>query len=168
MSQQGGETGIPILTEVIQVPVYGVDTPERRAEPRATPSAPSTAAATVLSDAGVSEADTQPAREPEPVDGIDTMLQTGATSQLDAGDTSAFERVAASVRNQVLQQLLDHADATLELRIRDILTDHFQLAISQLTTQLTTQLRLGLQETLEALLAEAIAKEPADRQISKI
>lgn len=125
MTQPGAETGIPILTEVIQAPVYGVDTPERRARPR-----------------------------PPAV----------ATDQPDAGDTAAFDRIAASVRAQVLQQLHDRVDATLEQRIRDSLAETVQVAVAQLTAQV----RQGLQETVDKLLTEAIATELANRHISKI
>ena len=35
MSSQQSESGIPVLTEVIATPVYGVDLPERRTAPPA-------------------------------------------------------------------------------------------------------------------------------------
>lgn len=35
MSSQQSDSGIPVLTEIIDTPVYGVDLPERRAAPQA-------------------------------------------------------------------------------------------------------------------------------------
>ncbi len=170
MTQHGGETGIPILTEVIEAPVYGVDTPERRAWPRpapapSEPSEPSAAQAfTASEDPGTTAAGGQADRVPAPVAATALITQEFAADRIDASDAAAMERIAASVRTQVLQPLLDHMDATLEQRIRDSLAQTLELAI----TQLTAQLRQGVQEVLETLLTEAIARELADRQISKI
>lgn len=162
MTQQGGETGIPILTEVIETPVYGIDTPERRTAPRP-PVAPPAAPVTP----GIADAHIEAAHEPEPVTGTETetvpILHTGTAALTDPADKAAFDRIAASVRTQVLQELLDRADAALEQRIRDSLADHLQLVV----VGLTAQLRQGLQQTLEELLAEAIARELANRQVSK-
>ena len=131
MTQPGGETGIPILTEVIQTPVYGVDAPERRAQPR--PSAP------------------VPMAIPPAV----------------ADDTISHERIAASVRTQVLQQLQDGADTMLEQRIRDSLAT----SLDGVVGLLTAQVRQGLQQTLETLVDElvsaALARELPDQPISK-
>ena len=133
MTQQGGETGIPILTEVIQTPLYGVDTPERRALPR--PSAP---------------------------------LATLTPTPLSAADgSSSHDRIAASVRTQVLQQLQNGADTMLEQRIRDCLA----ASLDGVVAQLTAQLRQGLQQTLETLVDDlvdaALARELPNQPISK-
>ena len=167
MNQQGGETGIPILTEVLETPVCGVDTPERRAQPR-TPASVTSTAPTVTGDAGLYEADSVIAGESKPVDGVDTRVQTGTAGRSDASDTTAFDRIAANIRTQVLQQLLGRADTMLEQRIRDGLADNLQLAVAQLTAQLTVQLRQSLQQTLDELLTEAIAKARANQQIAEI
>ena len=139
MTQQSGETGIPILTEIIQTPVYGVDAPERRAQPR--PSAPM--------------ATQTPTPTPTP------------TPQVTAADISSHDRIAASVRTQVLHQLRDRADTILEQRIRDGLT----ASLDGVVAQLTAQLRQGLQQTLETLVDELVsatlARELPDRPVSK-
>ena len=178
MSQPGGETGIPILTEVIKGTVYGVDIPERRAQPRAPATLPDTSSTALRtsSKGGAPEVNGKADRTAGQV--VDTFgsevasTAAGATmmphpvgaDRTETGDTAALDRMVASVRAQVLQQLLDHVDVSLEQRIRDSLAETLQLAVAQLTVQL----REGLQETLEALLTEAIAKELANRQISKI
>ena len=137
MTLQSGETGIPILTEIIQTPVYGVDAPERRAQPR--PLAP--AALPTLTPA------------PTPLAAEDRI--------------NNHDRISASVRTQVLQQLQDGADTMLEQRIRDCLT----ASLDGVVAQLTAQLRQGLQQTLETLVDElvgaALARELPDQPISK-
>ena len=188
MTQQGGETGIPILTEVIQAPVYGVDLPERRTRTQplppapAPPTVPAPAAlpgpvATTLPtpeaestheiDAGRAQPFADSAAHAATATDQDSALPSGGLGPTTDDDIAAFERIAASVRTQVLQQLLDRADATLDQRIRNSLTDILQEAV----TQLTTQLRQSLQQTLEALVddlvADAIARELPNRTISK-
>lgn len=137
MTQQSGETGIPILTEIIQTPVYGVDAPERRAQPR--PLAPAAL----------------PTPTPAP------------TPLAAADDINNHDRIAASVRTQVLQQLQNHADSILEQRIRDGLA----ASLDGVVAQLTAQLRQGLQQTLETLVGDlvsaALARELPDRPVSK-
>lgn len=142
MNPQSAETGIPILTEVIEASVYGVDTPERRVNPRPSVRAPASGAA------------------PTPA------LVTQAVPE--TVDADLVDRIATTLRAQILQQLLACADATIEQRIRDSLAENLPLVIARLTAQVHQSVQEALRESLEVLLIEAVAQEKADRQISKI
>lgn len=164
MSQQGGETGIPVLTEVIVTPVYGVDTPERRAWPRPPQTPPPVpAGATEPADADTAATSPWPDRAAEPARRNEPLpLQSDRVDNA-ADDTAAFDRIVASVRTQVLQAFRDQTEAMLEQRIRDSLAEHLEATV----TQLTAQLREGLQATLDEMLTAAIATELANRRITK-
>ena len=142
MSQHGAETGIPILTEVIQAPVYGIDAPERRVNPRPSSTAPVTRS--------------------------DPRQDTVAQGAPDPVDADLVDRIATTLRAQILQQLLTRADTAIEQCIRDSLAESLPPVIAQLTTHIHQSVQAALQESLEVLLTEAVAHEKADRQISKI
>ena len=142
MSSQHSENGIPILTEVIVTPVYGVDLPERRIAPQ-----PPVIAIATLASVPVSPEVTGP------------PSQQGFVQLDDAN----LERIEREVAARVLQQLMSRVDFVLEQRIRDSLADVLQTAVDGLACQL----RFGLKETLEDALTRAISQEIKKSQILK-
>ena len=141
MSSQQSESGIPVLTEIIAAPVYGIDLPERRI-------APPVMVSGVVAGAGLLS---------EPV--TDSTGQR-APAELDDATLARIEREVAA---RVLQQLMSRVDFVLEQRIRDSLADVLQTAVDGLACQL----RFGLKETLEDALARAINQEMKKSAISK-
>lgn len=141
MSSQQSENGIPVLTEVIGTPVYGIDLPERRSVPPAV--------------AGV------PAAAPETAS--DQLADASYPMPPSRLDDATLDRIEREVAARVLQQLMGRVDFVLEQRIRDSLADVLQTAVDGLACQL----RFGLKETLEDVLARAISQEMQKLQILK-
>ena len=136
------ESGIPVLTEVLQTVVYGVDVPERRlsAHPGVTVAANAEMTAMALPDASA---------------GASTV------SPLDA---ASIARIEDEVSERVLQRLLEQIDLMLEERIRDSLADTLQTAVDDLACQL----RHGLKQAMETTLASAVRQELQNLQHSNI
>jgi hypothetical protein len=149
MSAQNIESGIPVLTEVLDGPIYGVDLPERRKAPQAATTITETPAA--VQDAAQSHADVPAAPAP---------LQA-APRALAVDD---FDRIEREVSERVLRQLLGQVDLVLEQRIRDSLADVLQSAVDSLALDL----RQGLKQTLETALTHAIAQEMRNLRNAKI
>jgi hypothetical protein len=149
MSSQSIESGIPVLTEVLDGPIYGVDLPERRKVPQAaTTMAENTAG---VQDAAAWHAGTPAAPAP-----------LSAASRALAVDD--FDRIEREVSERVLRQLLGQVDLVLEQRIRDSLADVLQSAVDSLALDL----RQGLKQTLEEALTHAIAQEMKNLRNAKI
>ena len=149
MSSQHNENGIPVLTEIIGAPVYGVDLPERRIAPY--PMVNGAAAMSALAPDATAES------APRPVEDLPTQMAPGRL------DASALGRIEREVAERVLQQLMGRVDFVLEQRIRDSLADVLQTAVDGLACQL----RFGLKETLEDVVARAITQEIKKLQSSK-
>ncbi|GAC1423701.1 MAG: hypothetical protein NVSMB6_24860 [Burkholderiaceae bacterium] len=111
MSVHPPESGIPLLTEVLPAPIYGVDLPERRFAP--------------------------------------------PTAIRPALDMAQRERIAESVREAVLRDVMGRVDMLLALTVRDHLSEVLQTAVDGLASQL----KGGLQQVLGQVLAEAVAHE---------
>ncbi|MBC7575542.1 MAG: hypothetical protein H7244_14545 [Herminiimonas sp.] len=144
MSAQNIEAGIPILTEVLDEPIDGVDLPERRKTPHVASGVP---------------AETQPHSMETPVPAPVPVQATLGSAGIDD-----FDRVEREVSERVLQQLLGQVDLVLEQRIRDSLADVLQSAVDSLASDL----RQGLKQTLEDALAQAIAHEMKNLRNAKI
>lgn len=129
MSSHQSESGIPVLTEIIAAPVYGVDLPERRIAPRA-----------------ASEPATEPTRE-------------STVGQLPDGlDDATLDRIEREVAARVLQQLMSRVDFVLEQRIRDSLVDILQTAVDGLACQLRFGLKETLEDVLARAVSQEIKK----------
>lgn len=140
MSAQNIEAGIPILTEVLDEPIDGVDLPEPRKTPHVASGVP---------------AQTQPHSMETPV----PVQATPGSAGIDD-----FDRIEREVSERVLQQLLGQVDLVLEQRIRDSLADVLQSAVDSLASDL----RQGLKQTLEDALTQAIAHEMKNLRNAKI
>ena len=138
MSSQQSENGIPVLTEILGAPIYGIDLPERRIAPH-----PVVDGVTVVSGP-TSELATEALRSIE-----------DATPPAGRLDEATLGRIEREVAERVLQQLMGRIDFVLEQRIRDSLADVLQTAVDGLACQL----RFGLKETLEEVVARAISQE---------
>lgn len=123
------DANIPILTEVIQAP------PPAAPSPSATP-ANATAAASVLR---------QSAGSHEPHVAV-------ALAQLSERE---WEQLEHRLAERVLKQLQGRVDFVLEQRVRDSLADVLQLAL----VGLTAEIKRGLQQTMEEVIARAVAQE---------
>lgn len=141
MSSQQSESGIPVLTEIIATPVYGIDLPERRI--------------TAPAVASIAVAKAESRSDPAP--------DSTAPRTPDGLDEATLDRIQHEVAARVLQQLMSRVDFVLEQRIRDSLADVLQTAVDGLACQL----RFGLKETLEEALARAINQEIQTLSISK-
>ena len=150
MSSQHIESGIPVLTEIIGAPVYGVDLPERRSAP---PLMVNGANASSVAESMSNAAAGSPVRSDE------DEATPPAPGRLDEATLGRIER---EVAERVLQQLMSRIDFVLEQRIRDSLADVLQTAVDGLACQL----RFGLKETLEDVVARAISQEIKKLQCS--
>lgn len=131
MSNQQSEGGIPVLTEIIVTPVYGVDLPERRlASPASavTPVAPSVPP--------------------------DAVLAT-VTVVLDEATLGKIER---DVSARVLEQLMGQVDLVLEQRLRQSLGDILQSAVDGLACQLRFGLKQTLEDVVAQAISHEIKK----------
>ena len=143
MSSQQSENGIPVLTEILGAPVYGVDLPERRIAPH--PVVNGVIASSVAGS--MAEVATE---------SLFRSLEDPATPPAPGRlDEATLGRIEREVAERVLQQLMGRIDFVLEQRIRDSLADVLQTAVDGLACQL----RFGLKETLEDVVARAISQE---------
>lgn len=131
---QNSESGIPVLTEVLQTPVYGVDLPERRGVPHP-----------AVVPAGIEVAEASYAH----------AAIHAVPGPLGAPDAATLARIKQDVTEAVLQKLLGQLDLVLESRIRDELADVLQSAVDNLACQL----RAGLKQALDESVSMAVAAE---------
>jgi hypothetical protein len=95
--------------------------------------------------------DKAPATVSAPVAGRMAEVEERAAS-LSEQDWSLLER---RISERMLQQLQGRIDSVLEQRLRDSMAGVLQHALAGLTDEL----RAGLQETLEQIVAQAVAQE---------
>lgn len=128
MSNYKPDAGIPVLTEVIEVPV-----------------------------AGSAGADTPPVPVPSaaPSAGhLDDIPEL--TSVLLAEDD--LRRFEHEICERVLQQLLDRIDFVLEQRVRDNLADVLQTAVDHLATDIRQGLQRSLTDVISRAVTQEISR----------
>ena len=74
-----------------------------------------------------------------------------------------MRHIENEVMENVLHQLLGRIDFVLEQRVRDSLADVLQTTVGSLATEI----RQGLQQTLEDVIARAVAQEITRLQTTK-
>ena len=74
-----------------------------------------------------------------------------------------LRHIENEVMENVLHQLLGRIDFVLEQRVRDSLADVLQTTVGSLATEI----RQGLQQTLEDVIARAVAQEITRLQTTK-
>ena len=138
---QNSESGIPVLTEVLETPTYGVDLPERRAAARIAGHVP-VEPITVLPGSRLVAPEVEAA--PTTVGPLMQML-----------DAAALAHIEHELREAVLGKLLGKLDDVLEAHIRDQLADVLQSAVDNLACSL----RAGLKRALDESISLAVATE---------
>ncbi|MES2125815.1 MAG: hypothetical protein V4463_00965 [Pseudomonadota bacterium] len=82
---------------------------------------------------------------------------------LDGWRDDDWEVLERRLSERILQQLQGRVDFVLEQRLRDSMADVLQHALAGLTAEIRT----GLQETIEKIVARAVAQEITHLQASK-
>ena len=138
---QNSESGIPVLTEVLETLTYGVDLPERRATGRTPDSVP------------VDPITASPGSHPVVPEMGGASTTVGPLTQL--LDAAALARIEHEVREAILEKLLGRLDDVLEAHIRDQLADVLQSAVDNLACAL----RAGLKQALDETVSFAVTAE---------
>ena len=90
-------------------------------------------------------------------------LASGQTSVAEHLTVAQLRHIENEVMENVLHQLLGRIDFVLEQRVRDSLADVLQTTVGGLATEI----RQGLQQTLEDVIARAVAQEITRLQTTK-
>ncbi|HEV7856923.1 MAG TPA: hypothetical protein VGO72_08180 [Herminiimonas sp.] len=126
MNKPPQDLGIPVLTEVIDVPprvVHHDDVVEKTAPPAAMP---------VF-------------HEPQ-----------AATTPINGWLTEEWTRLEQKISERVLTQVLDRVDAVIDQRIRDGLMDVLQITIDRLSDELKHGLHQTLQDVITEAVTQEI------------
>ena len=137
MSTSNGDNGIPLLTEVLVVPA--LETP-----------APAASTELVIPSLDFYIPDLLTASE----------LAKPAEPQWSARD---WERMEADISERISRQVLERVDFVLEQRVRDSLADVLQVAVEGLAREI----KRGLHQTIEEVIARAVAQEISRLQNEK-
>ena len=137
MSTSNGDNGIPLLTEVLVVPA--LETP-----------APAASTELVIPSLDFDIPDLLTASE----------LAKPAEPQWNAHD---WERMEADISERISRQVLGRVDFVLEQRVRDSLADVLQVAVEGLAREI----KRGLHQTIEEVIARAVAQEISRLQNEK-
>lgn len=153
MNKSVPDSGIPILTEIIQVAPHAATVPV--AIPTLTESFIPNTTKTIAEPVAAAEAapvEMTPA-EPAP---IDSQLDE---APIDVQLNEKWSRLEQEITERVLAQLLDRIDTVLEQRIKDSLAASLQLAVDEI--------RQGLQITLDDVISDTVAQEIDNLRFSK-
>ena len=167
MSNSAADAGIPLLTEILLVPSHAIDVtiPPADASVPNPDVAPLPVAPALPVDVATQNAlreaarplSAEPASVPEsrslPVPPLPQAL-------LSAQD---WEQLEADITGRISRQVLSRIDFVLEQRVRDSLSDVLQIAVEGLAQQI----QHGLHQTLEDVIARAVAQEIARLQTTK-
>lgn len=95
-----------------------------------------------------------------PLDALNAQLEKRAIDSWSEPEWALLER---RLCERILQQLQGRVEFVLEQRLRDSMAEVLQHAI----TGLTAEIREGLQQTMESIVARAVAQELAHLQTLK-
>lgn len=142
MSKSTQDSGIPVLTEVIQIAPRAVampDVPIPTLTEAFTPNTPNEQITAI---------------EAAPVE-VTPIELTPINGWLD----EEWSRLEQKISERVLTQLLERIDTVLEQRIKDSLAASLQLAVDEI--------RQGLHFTLDEVISDTVAKEIDNLRFSK-
>lgn len=156
MNNSPSDLGIPLLTEVIGAQVTPVAQPVR--EPLPFTSAPPAAATVTPAVKPQPEAPEAPAVPPP------TLAPAAAPAQAGSpwSDASLGE-LESELRERITRQVLGRIDFVLDHRVRSSVTDIVDHAIDALAAEI----KRGLHETLNDIVARAVAQEISRLQSTK-
>lgn len=100
--------------------------------------------------------------EPRPAPRPDPSLRLEQLA-IDGWGEAEWELLERRLSERILQQLQGRVDFVLEQRLKDSMADVLQHAI----TGLTAEIRSGLQQTIEKIVARAVAQELTHLQTLK-
>jgi len=137
MSKSKLDAGIPILTEVLEVPSANA---EALIKPVRLHTAPG------LGTHGAHE----------PLDVVDVPTIDGWLNE-------EWNRLERKIGGRILHQVMERLEADIESRVRDALADVLQIAVEGLASDI----KQNLQTALNDLIAKAVKEEISHMQIAK-
>lgn len=93
---------------------------------------------------------------------VDVVADVAADIPPLADSAAQWQALERKIRERVLHQLQNRIDSMLEHRVRDSLADALQLAVDDMAANI----RRGLHQTLEDVIARAVAQEIAHLQMA--
>lgn len=164
MSNSAADGGIPLLTEILLVPSHTMEVTAPAAVPNLEvaplPVAPALPVDIAMQSARREAEHPMPAEPAFAPESRSLPLPPLPQALLSAQD---WEQLEADITGRISRQVLSRIDFVLEQRVRDSLSDVLQIAVEGLAQQI----QHGLHQTLEDVIARAVAQEIARLQTSK-